>query len=404
MTYISQVPNDLITLDANLNPILNLNSNHILNNFFTNVHEVDGDISATNEGGDGQIAEYGETLTVPTVGGSSTSGAYIGPVTIGTTNVTIGIPLLAGINVKVNPVEGHLMQGSDGSAYFISDHPMDKDHLGVEVNVTVLRFPIRLLDVPLSDLTNALANEIAKLPGGFLIAGAVRGATGLAQDVLDLAVINITPGGDPLSVICFTRGTLILTAQGYIPVEDLECGDEVATRDNGFQQIRWIGSIKLNATALRKHPNLLPIRIRRGAIGKNSPSNDLLVSPQHRVLIRSRIARKIFGVDEVLVAAKQLLQIEGIDIAHDQHEVEYFHFLFDQHEIVDSNGSETESLYTGREALKSVGSAARAEILLLFPELKDPEYVASPARHLASGRLGRRLAVRHAHNDKPLVN
>ena len=38
---------------------------------------------------------------------------------------------------------------------------------------------------------------------------------------------------------------------------------------------------------------------------------DLTVSPQHRVLVRSRTAQKVFGTDEVLVAAKQLLLLQN---------------------------------------------------------------------------------------------
>ncbi|HRM76080.1 MAG TPA: Hint domain-containing protein, partial [Paracoccus sp. (in: a-proteobacteria)] len=114
---------------------------------------------------------------------------------------------------------------------------------------------------------------------------------------------------------------------------------------------------------------------------------------------------EMFGAPEVLVAAKQLLQIEGIDIAQDQAVVEYFHFLFDRHEIVLSEGAATESLYTGSEALRSVGHSAREEIFAIFPELRDrPEHMAAEgARHLASGRMGRKLAVRHAQHAKALV-
>ena len=142
-----------------------------------------------------------------------------------------------------------------------------------------------------------------------------------------------------------------------------------------------------------------------GALGHNSPAEDLLVSPQHRILVRSRIAQRIFGTDEVLVAAKQLLQITGIDIETEATKVEYFHFLFDQHEIVFSNGAETESLYTGPEALKSLGPAACEELFTLFPELRDRDPAERPlgARMLASGRMARKLAVRHAQNLQPLV-
>ena len=68
-----------------------------------------------------------------------------------------------------------------------------------------------------------------------------------------------------------------------------------------------------------------------------------ITSPQHRVLVRLRIAQKIFGTDEVLAAAKQLCQLDGIDIALDIGAVTYVHFLFDAHQVVFSNGAETES-------------------------------------------------------------
>ncbi|MDO5620623.1 MAG: Hint domain-containing protein [Paracoccus sp. (in: a-proteobacteria)] len=202
---------------------------------------------------------------------------------------------------------------------------------------------------------------------------------------------------------CFARGTLIETDRGAVAIEDLAEGDLVQTRDNGMQPIRWIGSRHLPEIALNLNEKLRPIRIKAGALGAGLPATDLLVSPQHRILVRSRIAQRMFGTDEVLIAAKQLCQIEGIDIATDLAEVEYFHMLFDRHEVVTSNGAETESLFTGPEALKAVGPAAREEIFAIFPELKDRDYTPVPARLLPSGRMGRKLAVRHAQNGKPLV-
>ncbi len=204
---------------------------------------------------------------------------------------------------------------------------------------------------------------------------------------------------------CFARGTLIQTEDGPVAVEDLRAGMKVITRDHGAQDVRWIGSRVLCAKSLAVNPNLRPIRISAGALGQGLPERDLVVSPQHRILVRSKIAQKMFGCAEVLVAAKQLLQIDGIDVAHDLESVEYFHILFDRHEIVLSEGAETESLYTGTEALKSVGASAREEIFAIFPELRERAEDEQPAgaRLLASGRTGRKLAVRHAQHHKPLV-
>lgn len=206
---------------------------------------------------------------------------------------------------------------------------------------------------------------------------------------------------------CFASGTLIETESGPLPVENLRPGTLVWTRDNGLKPLLWTGSRKLGALHLATQPNLRPIRIRAGALGTDTPTRDLLVSPQHRVLVRSRIAQRIFGAAEVLVAAKQLLQLEGIDIATDLQEVEYFHLLFDQHEVIMSDGAETESLYTGPESLKSVGPAARAEIIALFPELESADAVEGDfraARLLASGRMARKLAVRHKQHRRALIS
>ncbi|SIS57616.1 Hint domain-containing protein [Paracoccus saliphilus] len=206
-------------------------------------------------------------------------------------------------------------------------------------------------------------------------------------------------------VVCFAGGTMLETASGPVPVEELQVDDMVHTRDNGLQPIRWIGSRKLSMAGLQASPNLRPIRIQAGAIGKDIPESDLTVSPQHRVLVRSKIAQRMFSTDEVLVAAKHLLELNGIQIAEDVTEVEYFHILFDRHEVVFSNGAETESLHTGPQALKSLNAAAREEIFTLFPELreKSSEDCRPSARILISGRQGRKLAMRHNKNSRELV-
>lgn len=202
--------------------------------------------------------------------------------------------------------------------------------------------------------------------------------------------------------VCFSADSLIETPSGAVRAADLRPGDLVLTRDNGAQPVRWSGTRKIDAAELALYENLRPIRIRANALARNIPSSDLIVSPQHRILVRSPIAERVFGAREVLVAAKQLCQIDGIDIATDLDEIEYVHFLFDSHQIVTANGAESESLFTGPMALQSLDEATRAEILALFPELAGGN-LPPAARPLASGRKGRQLAVRHKRNNKALV-
>lgn len=207
----------------------------------------------------------------------------------------------------------------------------------------------------------------------------------------------------PGEIVCFGRGTLILTDCGDVAVEDLREGDLVMTRDHGAQPIRWIGSHCMGAVILYAQPHLRPIRISADALGQNAPAQDLIVSPQHRVLVRSKIAQRMFGATEILVAAKHLLELDGVNIADDLAEVEYYHMLFDQHEVITSNGAKTESLYTGPEAIKSIGAQALREVYTLFPELRDRDYGPVPARMVLSGKQGRQLAGRHTKNNRAML-
>lgn len=208
------------------------------------------------------------------------------------------------------------------------------------------------------------------------------------------------------AVVCFAAGTQIKTISGDVRVETLEAGDLVLTADHGYQEILWIGKTRLSPRQLGGTPNLVPIRIPAGALGNGLPTEPLLVSPQHRVLVRSELVEEMTGAAEVLVAAKHLVGTAGIHIARDVTEVEYWHFLFAQHEVVFANGAPSESLFTGAEALKSVSSAARVEILALFPELAKmdhDELLNRAARPIIKGRIGRDLALRHKEDHQPLL-
>lgn len=216
----------------------------------------------------------------------------------------------------------------------------------------------------------------------------------------------LTPAAG-LSAICFCRGTEIATNLGSKKVEELSAGDFIMTMDNGYQPIKWIGGSTRSAQELEAHPNLRAIRIKAGALGSGIPRIDLFTSPQHRLLISSKISQRMLKNEkEVLVAAKHLLGMDGIDWLEDGEGIEYWHFMFDRHEIVFANGAPAESLYTGPQALKALGSAARKEIFELFPNLIGADYgdLCKPARSFVNGRLGRNLAERHIKNGKKLIS
>jgi hypothetical protein len=210
--------------------------------------------------------------------------------------------------------------------------------------------------------------------------------------------------GDIEDVPCFASGTLIETLQGSVPIEDLKVADQVLTYDNGYKPIRWIGSRSLIRAQLQTNPKLKPILIRADALGMGYPKQDLIVSPQHRILVSSLIAKRMFDCKEILVPAKKLLPLHGVEtIEYNPDGVDYWHILFDDHQIVWSNGAPTESLYTGAEALKAISSEGRVEIQALFPEICDPNFVPISARYIPEkGRLMKQLIQRHQKNNKSI--
>lgn len=171
-------------------------------------------------------------------------------------------------------------------------------------------------------------------------------------------------------VPCFTPGTTIATPKGERRVEDLRVGDKVITRDNGIQEIRWLGAKQLNWQQLNASSHLKPIMIKAGALGNGLPERDMLVSPNHRVLVANDKTAIYFEEREVLAAAKHLVGTEGIQNV-DTLGTTYIHFMFDHHEVVLSNGAWTESFQPGDYTLNGLGNAQRSEIFELFPELQS---------------------------------
>ena len=139
----------------------------------------------------------------------------------------------------------------------------------------------------------------------------------------------------------------------------------VLTMDHGYQPIRWIGSSKRAATG-----DLAPILIRKSALGND---RDLRVSPQHRMLLQGWQAELLFGELEVLATAKSLLNDQTI-LREKGGEVEYFHMLFDTHEIIWAEGCRSESFHPGKQGWKALDQATRDEILTLFPQLADGNF------------------------------
>lgn len=186
---------------------------------------------------------------------------------------------------------------------------------------------------------------------------------------LDLAEIE---AANPDLVICFARGTLIDTPSGPRPVEDLSVGALVDTLDHGPRPICWIAARRIEFDG----PNnkLRPIRIGTDAMGPGLPAQALLLSPAHRVLVRSSLCDLYFGEAEVFVPARFLAGDNGIAVEETLDHVEYWHFMFDRHEVVRASGLLVESFFPGTVGASHLSRAARDELYEIFPELRRHDW------------------------------
>ena len=181
---------------------------------------------------------------------------------------------------------------------------------------------------------------------------------------------------DQTNVTCFTTGTLIETPTGARLVENLVPGDLVITRDQGAQPLRWIGQRHVSLADQIAAPGLRPIRIAAGAFGPQVPSREVIVSPQHRVLIDTAQAEMLFGEPEVLVAALHLVDDASVTQPYLSDTV-YVHLLFDRHEVVQTSGLWSESFQPAMRTLAGMDLAQRDEIAALFPALSPRTYPAA---------------------------
>ena len=187
----------------------------------------------------------------------------------------------------------------------------------------------------------------------------------VVKGLSDAAVLQPeTTGG----VVCFTPGTMILTETGPRPVESLVHGDRVQTKDNGPAEVIWIGQRRLTGARLHAMPHLAPVRLRGGALDKGVPDAGLLVSPDHRLVLRGARARDLFNADEVLVTARDLVNDGSITFDRSRREVTYIHLLLPQHEIVFANAVETESFHPDDAALASLDDGQLTDLLRHLPQ------------------------------------
>lgn len=207
------------------------------------------------------------------------------------------------------------------------------------------------------------------LPAGFPTGGALQGsgelldstapnATSILRDA-DGELVEGTPTPGTSGPICFASGTKITTSRGDVAVEDMTPGDHVLSKDNGLMTLRAIGRVRIGRQILRWNPDIRSVVVPTGVLDNQKP---LRLSPAHRVFMEGASAESLFGTSEVLIPAGRLVGYAGIHVDMSDRPVTYFHLLFDTHEIIQSDGCWSESLFLGDTAHAAIASAIRWQI------------------------------------------
>ncbi|MEM6758639.1 MAG: Hint domain-containing protein [Pseudomonadota bacterium] len=199
------------------------------------------------------------------------------------------------------------------------------------------------------------------------------------------------------NVVCYAAGTLIDTPDGPLAVEVLKPGDQVITVDHGPQSVRWVRSREQNlenVAAMAK-----PVLIEAGALGDCLPSQDLIVSPQHRVVVGG--AGQLHGAFcfEAFAPAKSLTRLPGIRHMKGKSRITWVHFACDRHEIVIANGCRSESLLLGPMVVNGLDASERRAVMAQFgPAMAiDAALNGPPARACLKVKYVRGLILERIH-------
>jgi hypothetical protein len=131
---------------------------------------------------------------------------------------------------------------------------------------------------------------------------------------------------------CYCPGTLILTPDGEVPVEQLKIGDGVITLFGKARPIEWIGRRSYSGHFVLGRDDILPVCVKAGALESGIPRRDLWVSPNHALYLGG-----------VLIEAKDLVNGASVYQAEAVEAVEYFHLELDAHDVILAEGAWAES-------------------------------------------------------------
>ncbi|WP_148057322.1 Hint domain-containing protein [Octadecabacter sp. SW4] len=237
--------------------------------------------------------------------------------------------------------------------------------------------------------------EIAGVHVGYIVNAPLTPGTTYSQSATGDVNAGTAPAYSSFTDVppCYAPGTMIDTPDGPRAVETLEVGDLVKTLDHGPKPIRWTHS--------GDHPledaevDDKPVQIKAGALGRNLPAHDLIVSPQHRILVGGAGQLQPVFTSEAFAPAKSLTAVPGIRHMKGKTKITWIHFACDRHEVVTANGCLSESLLLGPMVVNGLTATERQAVTDIFGSAPthDAALNGPPAREcLTVGAVKRQIA------------
>ncbi len=207
--------------------------------------------------------------------------------------------------------------------------------------------------IDLRDVAFAGIAAVVSTPGtlGNVVLRSTTGSVAYALSIGGVGAISIAAAADGSVLLgqapCYAAGTRIAVPGGEAAVETLRAGDRVVLAAGGCAALRWVGRRRVD---LRRHPrpeSVRPVRVRAGCLGAGLPSRDLLLSPEHALLL-----------DGVLVPARVL--VDGAAVTQEPWDtVAYHHLELARHAAILAEGVAAESyLDTGNRHQFAGGALA----------------------------------------------
>ena len=306
--------------------------------------------------------------TITYVGMSVSDG--IAPLVTADAEVLAGLPIFSGVAANQSVVDGNsidpfsTVQITDSAGLSIQGLTITLfDSSGnyltpTDANGTLSGADLTKTDVGTYTLTPGSTQAVSAELDALVFTPSVSGST--ATTFFNLAAFDgaTTSDNQDTSVIaepaCFYRGTRIQTDHGEVPVEELAIGDRVVTVSGAIRPIKWIGR-RTVAARFSDPLKVWPIRIMAGALADEVPSRDLVVSPDHALL-----------VDNILIQAGAL--VNSISIVRETEPPEiftYFHIELEDHSLILAENTPAETFVDNVDRL---GFDNWAEHEALYPK------------------------------------